>query len=182
MLQRLKAPDTEEPRVVQLLDAFEHTSPNGLHQVLVMEPVHPFDSLSCHAFGPAITRDALRQIIDALAFIHSHGIAHGGTLLCHFMVPLLALHGSISPDLRPGNFGAAVPAVERFSVVDVCASGPKLQAILHSSPDNMESFPPYLCAKMDLWKVFVRGTQLIKPPLSMRILGLGNGTKALLLP
>ncbi|KAJ7223264.1 hypothetical protein GGX14DRAFT_351645 [Mycena pura] len=74
MLQRLKAPDTVEPRVVQLLDAFEHTSPNGLHQVLVLEPVHPFDSLSCHAFRPVITRDALRQIIDALAFIHSHGI------------------------------------------------------------------------------------------------------------
>src|ERR1700761_1494698 len=85
-LQRLKAPDTEEPRVVQLLDAFEHTSPNGRHQVLVLELVYPIDLFWYQGFRPVITRDALRQTIASLAFIHSRGMAHGGTFSIRFTV------------------------------------------------------------------------------------------------
>ncbi|KAJ7238606.1 kinase-like domain-containing protein, partial [Mycena rebaudengoi] len=157
ILQRLKAPDTEEPHVVQLLNAFEHTSPNGRHQVLVMEPVHPFDLFGCQAFRPVITREALRQTIDALAFIHSHGIAHG--------------------DLHPGNFGFAVPEVERFSFVDIwnLTGPPEVLAILHTSSDNLESFPQHLCSKIDLGTLLLRGAPEFKQrPLSMRILDLGN--------
>ncbi|KAJ7276831.1 kinase-like domain-containing protein [Mycena rebaudengoi] len=165
LLQRLKAPDTEEPRVIQLLDAFEHTSPNGRHQVLVMEPVHPFDLLRCQALRPIMTREALRQTIAGLAFIHSHGIAHG------------ALGGSISSDLHPGNFGCAVPEVDRFSVVDIwnLTGRPEVLAILHSSSDNLESVPQHLCTKIDLGKLLLRGApEFVHRPLSMRILDVGN--------
>ncbi|KAJ7282508.1 kinase-like domain-containing protein [Mycena rebaudengoi] len=157
ILQRLKTPDTEEPHVIQLLDAFEHISPNGRHQVVVMEPVHPFDLFRCQVFRPVITREALRQTIDALAFIHSHGIAHGV--------------------LHPGNFGFAVPEVERFSVVDIwnLTGRPEVLAVLHSSSDNLESFPQYLCTKIDLGKLLLRGApEFVQRPLSMRILDVGN--------
>ncbi|KAJ7223269.1 kinase-like domain-containing protein [Mycena pura] len=155
-LQRLQAPDTEEPRVVQLLDAFEHTSPNGRHQVLVMEPVYPIDLFWFKDFRPVITRDALRQTIAALAFIRSRGMAHG--------------------DIHPGNFGMAVPEVERFSVVDIwnLTGRPKVQVILHTS-HSLGSFPPYLCSKMDLGAFLLSGApEFMQRPLSMRILDLGN--------
>ncbi|KAJ7213949.1 kinase-like domain-containing protein [Mycena pura] len=157
MLQRLRAPDTEAPHVIQLLDAFEHTSPNGLHQVFVTEPVHPVDLFRCQAFRPVITREALRQTIAALAFIHSHGIAHG--------------------DVRPDNFGMAIHEIERLSVIKICGLTytPTLMAILHSSSEYQQSFPPYLCSKIDLSRLlFSNARPFTQRPLSMRILDLGN--------
>ncbi|KAJ7207555.1 putative srpk, partial [Mycena pura] len=80
ILQRLsKAP---RANVVQLLDFFEHTSPNGIHQVLVMDLVRPL-RYTRSEFRPIFVRTVLRQIFEGLEFIHSCGIAHGGTLRSH---------------------------------------------------------------------------------------------------
>ncbi|KAJ7207192.1 kinase-like domain-containing protein [Mycena pura] len=159
MLQRFKVRDTEAPRVVQLLDAFEHTSPNGIHQVYFMEPVLPIDLFRRQAARPHITREALRQTVAAVALIHSRGIAHG--------------------DLHPSNFGVAIPEVERASVSDICyfTGRPKVMAILHSSSNNLESLPPYLCSNLDLetLRLYLRRvSELTQHPVSMRIVGLGN--------
>ncbi|KAJ7821452.1 kinase-like domain-containing protein [Mycena olivaceomarginata] len=54
ILERLKASGGPEQHVVELLDAFDHPSANGLHRVLVMEPM-----------------------IADVAFIHSRGVVHG---------------------------------------------------------------------------------------------------------
>ncbi|KAJ7819345.1 hypothetical protein B0H14DRAFT_2280712, partial [Mycena olivaceomarginata] len=78
ILQRLRAPGAREPHVIQLLDVFEHSSRNGVHQALVMETVHPLDFLRCSTFQPRITRKVVWQMINGLAFIHSRGAAHGG--------------------------------------------------------------------------------------------------------
>ncbi|KAF8184556.1 kinase-like domain-containing protein [Mycena galopus ATCC 62051] len=156
VLQRLDTPDTEEPRVIQLLDAFMHQSPNGLHQVLVMELVYPVNLFRRHA-TPVITQEALRQTIEGLVSIHSHGIAHG--------------------DLHPGNFGIAVPQAEQISVMDIwnITGRPEVVAVLHSSSDNLESFPQHLCTKIDLGWLLLRGApEFQQRPLSMRILDLGN--------
>ncbi|KAF7344237.1 Protein kinase domain-containing protein [Mycena venus] len=90
VLERLRAFNStagQKPYVIQLLDSFEHTSANGIHQVLVTEPVVPLLALYSRysKFQPQITNDVLRQTIEGLAYIHSHGIAHG--------------------DLYPANFG-----------------------------------------------------------------------------
>ncbi|KAF8136804.1 kinase-like domain-containing protein, partial [Mycena galopus ATCC 62051] len=77
ILQRLRTADTDQPRIIQLLDVFEQTSPNGVHQVLVMEPVHPLDFERYTTFRPRITREVVRQLVEGLASIHSLGIAHG---------------------------------------------------------------------------------------------------------
>ncbi|KAJ7761470.1 kinase-like domain-containing protein [Mycena olivaceomarginata] len=158
ILRRLKAPDAEEPRVIQLLDVFEHASPNGTHQVLVMEPVHPIDFMRYSAFRPIFTREAVHQMIQGLAFIHNRGIAHG--------------------DLHPGNLGVAAPEIHQFSDVDIWSlSGrPYTLAIVHSSVDqNPDSFPPYLCADMDLGKFLLdQAPEFTQRPLSIRILDFGN--------
>ncbi|KAJ7207197.1 kinase-like domain-containing protein [Mycena pura] len=165
MLQRFKVRDTEAPRVIQLLDAFEHTSPNGTHQVLVMEPVLPIDLFGCSEFRPRITREVLRQTVAAVALIHSRGIAHYDMLDVH-----------ISEDIHAGNFGMAVPEVEPLSVVDIWnhTGRPEVLATLHTS-NKLESFPSYLCTKMDLGGLLLSiAPEFTQRPLSMRILDLGN--------
>ncbi|KAF8184557.1 kinase-like domain-containing protein [Mycena galopus ATCC 62051] len=157
VLQRLKTPDTEEPRVIQLLDAFTQRSPNGLHQVLVTELVYPFDLFRSWTFKPVITREALRQTIEGLVSIHSRGIAHG--------------------DLHPCNFGIAVPEAESITLVDIwnITGRPEVVAVLHSSSDNLESFPEHLCTNINFGLVLLKGAPEFKErPLSMRILDLGN--------
>lgn len=186
ILQCLKAPDAEEPRVIQLLDVFEHPSPNGTHQVLVMEPVHPIDFMRYSAFRPIFTREVVHQMIQGLAFIHNRGIAHGGLLL---FTPLPSAVGFILialADLHPGNLGVAAPEIHQFSEVDIWSQSnrPYTLAIVHSSVDqNPDSFPPYLCGDMDLGKFLLeRAPEFTQRPLSIRILDLGNGADYLLSP
>lgn len=87
VLERLRAFNStvgQELHVIQLLDSFKHTSANGIHQILVTEPVVPLlapYSSSYAPFQPRVTKDVLRQTIEGLAYIHSHGIAHGGSPL-----------------------------------------------------------------------------------------------------
>lgn len=71
--------------IIQLLDRFEHEGPNGTHQCLVLEPLGP-SVLSEAELYPSnrlpgkIAWEASRQTIQALAYIHANGIAHGGEL------------------------------------------------------------------------------------------------------
>ncbi|KAJ7198320.1 kinase-like domain-containing protein [Mycena pura] len=157
ILQRLKAP---RANVVQLLDVFEHTSPNGIHQVLVMELLRPLHYTRWE-FRPIFVRTVLRQVIEGLEFIHSRGVAHG--------------------DLHPGNVGAAMPEIVPLSVKEVwnCAGRPLTQlAVIHPSGDlNMNSYPPYLCETIDMEAFILRQvavTGVAQRPLSIRILDLGN--------
>jgi serine/threonine protein kinase len=85
ILERLKASGGPEQHVVELLDAFDHPSANGLHRVLVMEPVLKFDLRLSSDYSPKVGREAIRQMIAGVAFIHSCGVVHGGTFV---VVPL----------------------------------------------------------------------------------------------
>ncbi|KAF8216926.1 kinase-like domain-containing protein [Mycena galopus ATCC 62051] len=156
ILQRLRASGSRA-NVVQLLDSFEHTSPNGIHQVLVMEPFRHLHYMR-PAFRPKFMRTTLRQIIDGLRFIHSRGIAHG--------------------DLHPGNFGATMPEIIPLSAKEVLSNAgrPHVLAVVHSSWDlNSDSYPPYLCETMDVELLLLRqASGLEQCPLSIRILDLGN--------
>ncbi|KAJ7792338.1 kinase-like domain-containing protein [Mycena olivaceomarginata] len=77
ILERLKASGGPEQHVVELLDAFDHPSANGLHRVLVMEPVLKFDLRLSSDYSPMVGREAIRQMIAGVAFIHSRGVVHG---------------------------------------------------------------------------------------------------------
>ncbi|KAJ7798508.1 kinase-like domain-containing protein [Mycena olivaceomarginata] len=84
ILERLRARNPtagQQPNVIKLLDSFEHTSANGIHQVLLTETVLPLltDFNNGYSkFEPRVTKDHLRPTIEGLTYIHSHGIAHGG--------------------------------------------------------------------------------------------------------
>ncbi|TGJ82339.1 hypothetical protein E0Z10_g6416 [Xylaria hypoxylon] len=82
----------EAPRyVTQLLDSFDHPGPNGLHKCLVFEPMGPTVNIMVEElpqFKPRtiymdlrypleMARPILKQSLEALAFLHDNGIAHG---------------------------------------------------------------------------------------------------------
>ncbi|KAJ7263891.1 kinase-like domain-containing protein [Mycena rebaudengoi] len=160
VLKRLRALNSipgQKNHVIQLLDSFEHTSANGVHQVLVTELVVPLLS-PYSTFRPQVTKDVLRQTIEGLAYIHSHGIAHG--------------------DLHPANFGIEVPEVQRFEELVFWhqAAVPPLRPLIPLSPHcDPHSYPPYLCGNLDVGEfVDLHAPDIGKRPLSVRILDFGS--------
>ncbi|KAJ7931668.1 kinase-like domain-containing protein [Mycena leptocephala] len=99
ILERLRPPPSTEPLVLQLLDSFTVSSPNGVHQVLVTEPVMVLRSyLQLKLPGQErMTRLLIRRLLQGVAFINARGIAH--------------------EDLHPNNIGAALPELEAFSEI-----------------------------------------------------------------
>ncbi|KAL2044425.1 hypothetical protein N7G274_003130 [Stereocaulon virgatum] len=69
-------------RIIQLLDRFEHEGPNGTHPCLVFEPLGPSvvseaELYTSNRLPGKVAWEASRQTIQALAYIHASGIAHG---------------------------------------------------------------------------------------------------------
>ncbi|KAJ7207534.1 kinase-like domain-containing protein [Mycena pura] len=166
ILRRLEVPasvSSKDPRPVQLLDSFETTSANGVHQVLVTDVAVPLlnPDPDPSSFQPRMTKDILRQLVQTLAFLHSRGIAHG--------------------DLNPTNFGLAVRNLNRCSENMFWRENclPRTFPLVSCSPDlDPNSFPPYLCPSMDC---DLRGFLLKEFPIkghlpsSVRILDFGSG-------
>lgn len=67
-------------RVVELLDQFESESPNGLHRCLVTEPLGPWlkSVLFLPGLSPEAAWEVARQLVEATAYMHAAGVAHGG--------------------------------------------------------------------------------------------------------
>jgi hypothetical protein len=78
MLQCFRVLDAGEHRVIELLDAFDHPGANGVYRVLVMEPVLKFDLRRTSDYIPTFGRDAIRQMMAGVAFIHGRGLVYGG--------------------------------------------------------------------------------------------------------
>ncbi|KAJ7871800.1 kinase-like domain-containing protein [Mycena olivaceomarginata] len=158
MLERLKASGGPEQHVVELLDAFDHPSANGLHRVLVMEPVLKFDLRLSSDYSPMVGREAIRQMIAGVAFIHGRGVVHG--------------------DLHPANFGLAAPELNRFSDLDLWRRMMVPEAfpmVPTSRIWDSDAFPPYFCNCSDLGALLVRCVpEFVQRPLSVRVLDLGN--------
>lgn len=73
--------------IIHLLDFFYHVGPNGRHLCLVFNVLGP--SMSYFAnYGPnfrldgPLARNVSAQLLLAVDYLHSYGIAHGGNL--HF--------------------------------------------------------------------------------------------------
>ncbi|KAJ5458844.1 hypothetical protein N7530_010788 [Penicillium desertorum] len=77
--------------ITRLLDEFEHRGPNGVHKCLVFEPMGPSVNTMVEElpqFKPRrremkiryplrMAKSILKQSLQALAFLHENGIAHG---------------------------------------------------------------------------------------------------------
>ncbi|KAK0121689.1 hypothetical protein ONS95_009974 [Cadophora gregata] len=79
-----------EIRVVNLLDSFKHTGPNGVHRCFVFEPMGPSVQEMLEVLPPSssyvVVKSVLKQVLLGLHFLHSNEIAHGdlnpGNILC----------------------------------------------------------------------------------------------------
>jgi serine/threonine-protein kinase SRPK3 len=72
--------------IVQLFDDFLHECPNGYHQCLVFEWLGPTVNIimnDYHEEGERLDTETLlkisTQLLQAVAFMHEAGYAHGGT-------------------------------------------------------------------------------------------------------
>lgn len=88
--------------ITRRLDEFEHRGPNGLHKCLVLEPMGPnvFAMVEeLPQFNPRriemkirypvqMAKSILKQYLQALAFLHENGIAHGNIHLANILFPL----------------------------------------------------------------------------------------------
>lgn len=89
--------------VIDLLDTFHHTGPNGQHLCVVLELLGPNvssvaeDSLHYRLDGH-VARKISRQSLLAVDFLHSCGVAHGGKTLRFVMIVILSL-----ADIHMGN-------------------------------------------------------------------------------
>ena len=85
------APVEGTPHITRVLDEFEHRGPNGVHKCLVFEPMGPSVNSMVEElpqFNPRkrwmkvryplwMAKSILKQSLQALAFLHENGIAHG---------------------------------------------------------------------------------------------------------
>ncbi|KAF4506568.1 hypothetical protein G6O67_006638 [Ophiocordyceps sinensis] len=85
------APSGGASHITQLLDEFEHRGPNGIHKCLLFEPMGPSVNTMVEElpqfnprrwemkirYPPQMAKTILKQSLQALAFLHENGIAHG---------------------------------------------------------------------------------------------------------
>ncbi|KAJ6554520.1 kinase-like domain-containing protein [Mycena capillaripes] len=159
ILERLRAPPSVEPLVLQLLDAFTVTSPNGVHQVLVTESVMLLHDYLCLPGRGMMTRDLVCQLVEGVAFMHARGIAHG--------------------DFHPRNIGVALPELDAFSEVMLWEQigTPDIIPLLAYDPArDPASFPPYIWEALDLRDFFTNEVPnfATRGPPRVRILDLGS--------
>ncbi|KAM3490723.1 hypothetical protein MY3957_005979 [Beauveria namnaoensis] len=116
ILQHLAAvaPAEEQRRITQLLDEFEHRGPNGTHKCLVFEPMGPTVNSMVEElpqfkprrrqmrvrYPPNMAKSILKQSLQALAFLHSNGVAHGDFQPGNMLFSLQDLDLAAEDDLR----------------------------------------------------------------------------------
>ncbi|EGX95923.1 serine protein kinase, putative [Cordyceps militaris CM01] len=108
------APAEGHRYVTQLLDEFEHCGPNGTHKCLVFEPMGPSVNSMVEElpqFKPRrremkvrypihMAKGILKQSLQALAFLHSKGVAHGDFQPGNMLFALQDLKSVAEAELR----------------------------------------------------------------------------------
>lgn len=160
ILHQLRAPKgAPPPPIVQIIAAFMITSANGVHQVLVMEPVVLLFPFLCRNKCQGKMQSLVRQALEGLAFMHARGIAHG--------------------DLHAYNIGLALPGLDDIDEVALLQNdgAPEVIPLIHEDPDrDPASFPPYLCREFRAFDTVLAKhcPSLVPRDLQLRILDLGN--------
>ena len=86
VLKRLNDGPEEYPGkryIVELLDRFEVSGPNGHHQCLVTEALGPWlgRGLKHEPLSPGQSWEVARQLVEATRYMHSMNIVHGSKFL-----------------------------------------------------------------------------------------------------
>lgn len=92
VLLRLRdgADETGKDNVVQVLDHFVHTGPNGKHQCIVTELLGPDVGLDIDILPWSVGRAIIRQVTHAIRYLHRNNIVHGGMHLELIVYPLIS--------------------------------------------------------------------------------------------
>lgn len=116
--------------IVQLLDEFKHTGPNGIHTCLVFEPMGPSvssmveDLEAFKKYRPGVkvrypvwmAKRILNQVLCGLVFLHQNGVAHGDLQPGNMLFTLKDL-GDVEDDKLKQDekykWGSISPPVER---------------------------------------------------------------------
>jgi serine/threonine-protein kinase SRPK3 len=80
-LSKAETPPPGKDHIIELLDHFEHTGPNGLHLVLVFPAMLSDGEKLCERGKPrsaGYIRSISLRIITALEFLHRQGFVHTG--------------------------------------------------------------------------------------------------------
>ncbi|KAJ5142556.1 uncharacterized protein N7515_001343 [Penicillium bovifimosum] len=143
------APEEGTRHITQPLDEFDHRGPNGVHKCLVFEPMGPsvntmveeLPQFKPRKFGMKVrypiwmAKSILKQSLQALAFLHENGIAHG--------------------DFQPGNILFTINDIDSIPE-DVLQQEEDVQARSISPPvqrldgKHDECAPRYLCVAQPL--------------------------------
>ncbi|CRK28820.1 hypothetical protein BN1723_015587 [Verticillium longisporum] len=141
--------------VIQLFDVFTIKGPNGCHECLVTEVVSP---LSDPDVRRQCSSGAIRQIVQSIAFLHEHGIAHG--------------------DPHVGNFGIALPQLDQFDEDDITEyfANPEIIPVVPRDPSfPLDSVPPYLTPSVSLAEFLQASNSFpASSAMSIRILDFGR--------
>nr|XP_036580255.1 serine/threonine-protein kinase SRPK3 [Colletotrichum truncatum]KAF6788087.1 serine/threonine-protein kinase SRPK3 [Colletotrichum truncatum] len=150
--------------IVHLLGDFDHRGPNGVHKVLVLEPmgssvnsmVEELPQFNPRTLGmrvrypPQMAKRILKQSLQGLAFLHKNGIAHGDFQPGNMLFSLNDINSEPEDVLRQAEDaqgGSISPPVER----------------LDGKPDKWA--PRYLCTAQPL-STFTQYTEGFKIKLS----------------
>lgn len=60
-------------------DTFQHTGPNGIHEVIVSDHLISITAI-CESFliNALDDQDMIRQILTGLSYVHEQGVVHRG--------------------------------------------------------------------------------------------------------
>ncbi|XWW92079.1 hypothetical protein V2A60_000001 [Cordyceps javanica] len=142
-------------RIIQLLDVFTIKGPNGFHECLVTEVIAPLSE-------PDIMRlcslEAVYQILEGFAFLHGEGIAHG--------------------DPHLGNFGIALPQLEKFDENDIAeyfANPEIIPVIPRDALFPLRSLPQYVTPSASIAS-FLKSKKALpaEPSMSIKIFDFGR--------
>jgi serine/threonine-protein kinase SRPK3 len=135
---------------MQLLDHFHVEGPNGKHECLVLELLGPSISdvvgLSCDSrrlLGKT-AKATVQQALAGLAFLHKHGIAHGGTISIKL---ILEMSRSQHIDLHTRNLAFALPSLSALTETEFLQKfpTPEIDAIARKDGKPLQpNMPAYL--------------------------------------
>ncbi len=82
LMQGRNGNDSGRRNIIELFDAFDVESPNGIHRCLVLEPAgtHFADLAQLEHYGLDDVVYIFKQCVETVEYLHSLGISHGGSL------------------------------------------------------------------------------------------------------
>lgn len=175
----------EEKHVMELLDSFTLQGPNGVHRVLVHNVLGNLTEAIRSGLGVQQIRRICHQLVQGVAFLHRHGVVHGGEHFNHGDVFVRAMTHGFS-DLHLGNIGVTLPTLDEYPQRDILDhfGNPECTIVLPTAESShLQGLPAYLVPPISMGSFLSsNGGPFLEEPMSIEIMDLGNGKELRLIP